>query len=294
LFILAQCAGGGEMIHIGIDTGRKLTKVAGENVLIFPSVVGTARRLKLENEADYDIKIDGKHYFVGWLADEAYDRREMASESKIHDETRVLFLTALSLMLNSEEPLLITSGLPVSQYSPETKILYNGLVQGRHQIEMKGMRINANIDLIHVLPEGAGAWWDAVLSESGRISDHSLMRQPVTRILDLGSRTINYLTLIEGRYLDRCSGTFNYGCLEMERPDNDPDRFTRRIMADLTKQWSDIKRSDVLFLTGGGALKMRDAFAREFLTIIVACNPVTANVRGYRKMGMGYAGKNKS
>jgi hypothetical protein len=284
--------GGEDLNYIGIDTGRKITKVAGEETLTFPSVVGSARRLHLENEADYDVKVDGKHFFVGWLADESYDRREMASKSKIHEETKVLFLTALALMISPDDSTVIISGLPVAQNSTETKILFNGLVQGKHQVEMKGKRIMANVDCIQVVPEGAGAWWDAVLNEHGRITDHTLLRQQVTRVLDLGSRTINYLTLLEGgHYLDRCSGTLNYGCMELDNEDNDPERFTRRIMADLTKEWPDMKRSDLLFLTGGGATLLRDHFAKEFQTMLVACNPITANVRGYRKLGMGNSGR---
>jgi hypothetical protein len=79
---------------------------------MFPSVVGTARTLRLENPRDYDVTIDGEHLFIGYLAEESLDRREMASESKLHPETRVLFLTALALAANGE-PMSITTGVPV-------------------------------------------------------------------------------------------------------------------------------------------------------------------------------------
>jgi hypothetical protein len=67
---------------VGVDTGRKTTKVAGttSTIITFPSVVGTGRRLNLENHQDYDAVIDGEHLFIGQLAEESLDRREMASE----------------------------------------------------------------------------------------------------------------------------------------------------------------------------------------------------------------------
>ena len=100
---------------------------------------------------------------------------------------------------------------------------------------------------------------------------------------------MNYLTLLEGRYLDRSSGTLNYGCMELDLDGGDPEQLARRILADMTRRWSDMKRTDMLFLAGGGALLMKDVFAREFSSCVVADDPVTANCRGYRKLGMVHA-----
>lgn len=275
------------MNFIGIDTGRNSTKVVSNTTTTFPSIVGTARNLRLENAADYRVTIGGDSYFVGHLANESYDRREMASESKIHQETRILFLTAVALAGYTNP--VITTGLPVAQHTPETKALLNALVRGKHTIKVNNNPAKVfSVESIQVVPEGAGAWWDAVLDNQGYIANHSLLHQPVTRILDLGSRTVNYLTLLSGKYLDRGSGTLNYGCMELENID--PELLARRILADLTRRWPDMTPNDTLFLTGGGALVMKDAFAQSQC----ADNPVTANARGYRKLGMVYAKKNKS
>jgi plasmid segregation protein ParM len=278
----------GYLNFVGVDTGRKATKVSGERVITFPSAVGTARPLRLENGQDYDVVVDGEHLFIGYLAEESFDRREMASESKLHPETRALFLTALALVANGEATS-ITTGVPVTQHKPETKQLFGAMVKGKHNVRVNGREKAFSVDTIQVVPEGAGAWWNAVLNDHGRICDQGLVKQPVTRILDLGSRTVNYVTLQEGRYLDRASGTLNYGCLELDLDGNDPEQLARRILGDITKRWPDMKRTDLLFLTGGGALIMRDTFAREFATCVVADDPVTANARGYRKLGMVHA-----
>lgn len=276
------------MNFIGIDTGRNSTKVASNTIAAFPSVVGTARDLRLENTADYYITINGEQYFVGHLANESYDRREMASESKIHQETRTLFLTAVAVV-GCTDPV-ITTGLPVAQHTPETKALLSNLIQGRYAIKLnKNPAKVFTIRSIQVVPEGAGAWWDAVLDNQGYVTNQTLLHQPVTRILDLGSRTVNYLTLLNGRYLDRASGTLNYGCMELENIE--PEQLARRILADLTRRWTDVKPSDTFFLTGGGALVMKDLFG---VNALVASDPVAANARGYRKLGMVYAKKNKS
>lgn len=273
------------MNYVGIDTGRKATKVAGDRIITFPSAVGTARALRLESKQDYDVVIDGEHLFVGRLAEESLDRREMASESKLHPETRALFLTALALEANGE-PLSITTGAPVAQHTPENQILFGALVKGSHQVRINGQEQMLNVEKVNLVPEGAGAWWHEVLNDQGKICDQALIRQDVTRIVDLGSRTVNYLTLLEGRYLDRASGTFNYGCMELEQAEGNPEQLARRILADLTWCWPDMRRTNLLFLTGGGALIMRDSFVQAFPSYIIADDPVTANARGYRKLGM--------
>ena len=131
--------------------------------------------------------IDGEHWFVGYLAEESLDRRGMASESKLHPETRALFLTALALVA-SGGPASITTGIPVSQHTPENKLLFGAMVRGRHSVKVNGQEKIFTIDTVHVVPEGAGAWWDAALTDQGRIASPALIGQPVTRIWtwDLG------------------------------------------------------------------------------------------------------------
>ncbi len=61
---------------------------------------------------------------------------------------------------------------------------------------------------------------------------------------------------------------------------------TDRIIANLIRNWKDqIERLEFIFLTGGGALTMRDYFVEKApWKIIVQNDPQFANVKGYYKL----------
>jgi plasmid segregation protein ParM len=280
---------------VGIDSGRNATKVAAERIFSFPSRIGTARQLQLESGLDYEVEINGDKYFVGWLAEEALDRRGVVGESKFLKEMKICFLTALALANCPGKRNYITTGLPVSQHTPQDKLLLISLLKGQYRVRIGGKETELNISNINAVPEGAGAWWDAILNDYGRVAEPALLQQPVVRIIDLGSRTINYLTLNEGRFVDRLSGTLNYGCLELDHPANDPEKFAQRIKADLMQKWLEVRPSELTFLTGGGALVMEETLARLLPNTTIATDPVTANARGYKKLGIvAYEKENKS
>jgi len=278
------------MNFVGIDVGRKYLKIATEeDTQIIPSKVGDARELRLENTSDYLVAIDGHKYFVGDLAEESYSCREMATESKIHQETKILFLTAVALAWD-RNPLVITTGLPVDQHTQTIKQQLKQLLDGVYKVMINNCQKNIYINRLQIVPEGAGAFWNEVLDDDGRIVKSSLL-QGTVRVIDLGSRTTNYLTIINGKYLDRDSGTLGYGCFELERRDNTPEMFARRIIADLSQRWPSISQKDVMFISGGGALLMEKSLKQVFDNVIVSKEPVTANAKGFRKLGVAYAKK---
>lgn len=79
---------------IGVDVGRNRVKaVSSTNRVDFPSVVGEWQERNLTSYGKYEVIIDGEKYFIGDLAlRESYCPREMATESKVHLESKVLFL----------------------------------------------------------------------------------------------------------------------------------------------------------------------------------------------------------
>lgn len=267
---------------IGIDVGRASVKVSGERDFTFPSVVGEARELRLGDGGDYRVTIDGQAYFVGALAEESFSRREMATESKVTPETAVLFLTALALAGGGD----VTTGLPVAHHSPEGKAAFERLLWGKHQVIVNGTASIVNVERLVIVPEGAASFWGMVLNDEGKIIRPDLTSKRV-RVLDLGSRTVNYVTLVNGKYLDRESGTLGYGCLELDHVGD--QHFTRRVIGDLAKALSDLRPTDHFLLTGGGATRLGGYFRRDYPNSETVPDPLFANAIGYRKLGVVHA-----
>jgi len=283
------------MEYIGIDVGRHTTKAVGDNGIVytFPSKVGSARDLRLDSNLDYLVNIEDTDYFVGWLAEEARDKREMASASKLHDETRILFLTAFCLASNrgSLNNPLVTVGLPIAQRTPENKTKLQELLNGVWEVQVgdKPAKLFTNNNDLVIVAEGVGAWFDLLLDNQGRIKNESLLEVPVIRILDLGSRMFNYCTILKGRVHDLDSGSLNYGYMEMEHGDIAAEALARRLFADLTKRISSLNRNDMVILCGGGAYNMKEALGQYFSQLKLVDDPVTTNAKGYRKLGIVYA-----
>lgn len=285
-------------MFIGVDVGRRSVKVSGPlgPVRVFPSRVGEARQLRLADGGaygDYVVELDGRAYFVGHLAEESFARREMATESKLHEETRVLFASALGLA-EPEPGSTVVTGLPISQHTNLVKEDLQNLLAGIKGVALNGRWIPLAIRELLVVPEGAGAFWAEAMDENGMIRRQDLIRHddsPVRiRVLDLGSRTVNLVTLIGGRYLDRESFTLPYGLLELDAMGAGMERdFVRRVVGDLSTRLSSLHPMDQFLLAGGGALVLTELIREHLPMTEVIPEPVTANARGMQKLGIARA-----
>jgi len=290
-FLAYYAGGGGKMQIVGIDVGRnKVKAVSRDKKIAYTSRVGEWRPRKLTNGGDYEIEINGKGYFIADLAAESYFMREMATESKIHEETKVLFIAALVLVADPEEQCMIITGLPISQHTAGEKERLSKLLQGTYYVTLGGVEKYFHIDEIGIVPEGGGAYWDAVLDREGHVNNVPLTEGTV-RVIDIGSRTINYCTINNRKYIDRDSGTLNYGILELQNMGDKPEPhycegFTRRVLADLSKKWFNHNPGeDIVLFTGGGSILLKQWLKLHFENVIFAEDPVFANALGYYKMG---------
>lgn len=283
---------------ISPDVGRRLTKIiSGSQQASFRSAVGEWRDLRLESQRDYEVEINGVKYFVGDLATESHFCRDMTTESKIHIETKVLFLTALAL-LAKEDKLIVTTGLPVKQHTEKIKRQLSELLCGTHSISINGEPPKTlHVENIGIVAEGIGFYWDELLDSEGAIQNKWLSTQPVVRVIDIGSRTINLGTVIytpEGKrlYLDRESNTLNYGYIALESANSDPDDkvfedFTRRIVADASRVWLTYNPAkDVVVLGGGGVITLGALLKEHYPISLVTKDPLFGNASGFAKMGM--------
>jgi len=268
---------------VSIDCGRRAVKAFnGQRALSIPAVVGEWRERNVSEGGNYSISINNEKYFVGDLAaNESRFRREMVTQSKIHEETKILTLSALALMAVPGERIKLVTGLPVEQHTPDIKQEYIRLLSGRYDVEVNGTRstIALGEDDIGITIEGGGAYW---ANNPGRMC----------RVIDLGSRTINALTIKNGKFIDVDSFTLNYGCIEIENAGTDAaaEQLARRVYADLSRRWLNVK-SEKILLAGGGALAMGNWMQEYYPTARIVEDPINANARGNYWLGCQRWGK---
>ena len=271
---------------IGLDIGRNSVKVCcGDGRFSFPSKIGEWRERRLTSGGNYELEYNGQKYFVGELAEESYCQREMATESKIHNETKLLFLTALGIV--NKPDFNVTIGLPVIQHVPIIKEQFNSFLIGKYSYKLNGESRNINISNIGIVPESAGVYWSEVLNYDGKIVRKDLANGLV-RILDIGSRTINYCSIKDKKYIDKDSGTLNYGCYEIENSKAPLGQFARKIVADMSKIWLNQAK---IIIAGGGAPLLHEYFMEHWPDCQIAEDPVFANAKGFYKMGVARYGK---
>ena len=261
------------MCIVAADCGRHAGKSLGEIKSIIPSVVGEWRVRTITEGGDYEVIINGHKYFVGELAQkESRFARDMTTKSKIHEETKILTLTAIGLVASDEKVKLVT-GLPVDQHTPSEKERLKNLLVGDYDIKINGnhKKIKLTPENIIVTIEGAGAYISS--GQKGKC-----------RVIDAGSRTINTITIDEnGKYIDLQSGTFDYGCMNLNDDENAKE-FTRQIITDLSKKWKNYNKEPVL-LAGGGA-DIIEKYLKEHFSVKKLSNPIFANVYGYQALGV--------
>lgn len=273
------------MQFIGIDVGRDSVKVWTDGSYFkFKSKVSEWRQRRLVNEDKYEVELNGQKFFIADLADEGFYGREMLTETKIHFETKLLFLSALALALKDDlkeyRPIV---GLPVKQHTDSIKCQLNNLLKGTYSLKILSKTVTLRVDEVWIVPEGAASVWDLVLNELGKPISSPLLSAKV-RVIDIGSRTVNYCTLDKFKYIDRESGTLDYGCVILKNADTSSlEDFTRKLLADLSARWLTMQSTDTVVVTGGGGILLREQLKQHFP--IIYFNDEYGNARGYYKMG---------
>ena len=264
---------------ISIDTGRSHTKVIAPNMQVkFSSIISEWYERPLSKGGDYELEYQGK-YFVGELAKEGYFRTINTSSNKIHEDMKLLFITALAA-INSPNETIIVTGVPVDHHIEDIKKDMRHYLKGTHEGKLNGKEFKFTVKALEICPEGAAAYWDYVLDNHGNIIRDTT---GTYRIIDIGSRTINVATIINQMYLNRESFTLDYGCYDYEHAKvKDKKLFYKRIINDVRKRWTDYKESDRVLFSGGGSLLL----GGEITDNNIIADPVFANARGFRKLGV--------
>lgn len=268
----------GKLLLVAVDCGRRFTKVyTGMNPFEFPSRYAGGRKLHRERklgENEFILEYQGRTYFMADLADEGYAGESNFQESKIHDQTLLLALTALSVAgVPSGYPICIATGLPVRNYddTKEREGLME-LLRGTHRLTFNGEHRTFHIERVLVAMESASAALSVKIPKVGE-----------TVVLDPGSRTINATRFVNGKFRDKGTFTIPHGWDTVDVPESEkPYELARIIESEAGKSWS---QSATVFVIGGNPIELALILKRRYHNTQVVNNSKYSNVLGYWEVG---------
>src|SRR5690606_1171920 len=109
-----------------------------------------------------------------------------------------------------------------------------------------GMEKTFTISKCEIAAEGASSYW-------------SNSQMGLVRIVDLGSGTCNFATLLDGRFIDKDSGTLTFGM--STNKSNDLFALSRGIATNVLKKWD---KNDTVFVVGGVAEELKEKLKDYF------------------------------
>ena len=283
-------------IIVGADVGNQDSKFySGGKSIVIPSYACQERLREIDNiTEEYHLRINGKMWWTGDLARMEYGSREIEKNKLMRDSNLPLLLTGISLLMAEQPELLVSvvGGTPISDYSDCTLTLRE-IIKNTWNTEICGKRKTMHIIDVLTMPEGASVGFYLVLDDKGKA--HS--KPDVLRIIDIGSKTINFASFRKMRYIASESGTLPFGTTSAQietykrvaskidilpdevKPDDESlYNLSVRARSEINKWW---RSWDEVNLAGGGAELLRD-----ILPYPVVPNPQIASAIGNYRVGM--------
>jgi plasmid segregation protein ParM len=233
---------GGNKMRLGIDAGNYKVKICGERGLMdFISSIGEAREIKLHQNHGQDdmvFEYEGDTGFAGSLAlYESEFSGSIMGDTKAHKDTLLRVLIGIhrysTLYQIDETEFDIVVGQPISKHTFDEKDKLKEMLKGWHTITVNGIEKSFHIRGCEVAAEGVSAFF-------------SNPTNGLVRILDIGSGTVNFSTILEGRFVDKDSGTLPFGV--NTNKSNNLQALSRGIATHTLKKWDS---NDNVFVVGG-------------------------------------------
>lgn len=250
-----------------IDAGNyKTMYYDGQEFKQFPSMIGEYRERNIRQQhgqSDFEWEYEGQRGFAGTLAQfESECAESQKGETKAHPDARLRILLALHQFSKQTEHKIVV-GQPISTHTPDEKMVIKKMMQGRHELTVNGNRRLIVIQQCEVAAEGVTA--GLLIPGGGTV-----------RIIDIGSGTVNFGTLIDRRFSDKGSFTLGMG-METNRNVH-PLSFGRQIaLRALASGW---KAGDAVYLCGGGAEELLQYLLPYFPAVqLIPGDPSSANAR---------------
>jgi plasmid segregation protein ParM len=249
------------MAILGIDAGNHHTKVCnGEKVFSFPSDIGEYRERKLNDSFGSDDIVwvyNGEKGFAGTLAKyESEYNGTIKGKSKANSDVLIRILIALYKYGTESNKIII--GQPIEAHCEEEKEKLKNALKGDHSFTVNGVEKDIIIERVEVAPEGPSA----------------LIASPkngLVRVIDIGSGTTNFATLVDMKRIDKGSFTEQIGTEIMRN--KDPKLMAKGIYKILSATWNP---NDETYITGGGAENIYP-YLKEFLPYSQVLKPRLGN-----------------
>ncbi len=210
---------------VGLDIGFGFTKATnGRDSLVFKSVFGESTEIQYreqllgiaDTEDHLHIEFDGNAYFVGELAERQSNVRSytLNQDQLIGTFAKVMAMAGLSHLAQSNEPIKLVTGLPISFYRRHRNELA-GILYGKHPVitvDPLGNRQETviNVNQVRVIPQPFGSLFNLMLNDAAEIVDKRFVQEKVG-IIDIGFRTADYSIADRARYSERGSHTTDSG-----------------------------------------------------------------------------------
>ncbi len=275
---------------LGVDAGNYMAKVAGPYGMdsYRTAICEWFERdiVEIHGSDDMEFEIDGRKGYAGSIAvyEDEFGGASMFGDTKAHEDTKIRILLAIyrygkKYGIDIKDVALVT-GQPIVSHKAADKEKIQKMLVGTHTLNVNGESLSINIVEAGIGAEGSGAFWSS--PESGTV-----------RIIDVGSGTVNAATIIDKRYINNSSGTFNFG---METVNNKEDiaSVARGIIRNTSRlKWH---RADKVLVCGGIAKDIhphiRAHYGNATLlqpvlnegTAITVADPVFSNAIGFYKL----------
>ncbi len=280
---------------LGIDAGNHKAKVAGPYGMdsYRTAICDWFERDIVESHGtdDMEFEIDGRRGFAGSIAvyEDEFGGTGMYGDTKAHEDTKIRVLLAIyrygqKYGIDISEVAVVT-GQPIVSHKPEEKAAIQQMLTGTHNLTVNGYETAITITDVGIAAEGSGAFWAA--PDNGTV-----------RIIDVGSGTVNAATIIDKRYINNASDTFNFG---METVSNKDD--LAAVARGIARSTSRLKwhRNDKVLLCGGIASELYPFILTHYRAAelmqpvlqegshVTVAEPVFANAIGFYKLARSFA-----
>lgn len=275
------------MLVLGVDGGNNGAKVAGPYGIDMSktAICEWFERDVEESFGDDDVEfeIGGRRGFAGSIAEneDEFGGGSMFGDTKAHEDVKIRVLLAITRYIKKFCPheyiVRIVVGQPVKTHKESEKKKIKEMLTGKHVFIVNGEENIIHIESVIVATEGGGAFWSC--PQDGTI-----------RILDVGSGTVNAVTVKDKNYINNGSDTFNFGIETIKNKDNKVG-LARGIVRSASKlKWH---KNDMIYVCGGIADKITPFIKKDFPNTeilnpqlqyngrIVIAHPVFANAIGF-------------
>jgi len=209
---------------LGLDVGFGFTKATnGRETQIFKSVVGDAAEatfgeqlLPGKTALGRHLQINGETFYVGELAEQQSRGRGWTLDPSqfMAKYAKTLAISACAPMVDSNQPVRLVTGLPISFFRKHKDTLTQ-LLQQRHTATLfkpngeKEERV-LNVDRVRVIPQPFGALFNLMLNDLGKPVSQRFITEKIG-VIDVGFRTADYTISDKTRYSERGSQSTDSG-----------------------------------------------------------------------------------